>query len=86
MEQRVASAHFPRSNGRAEAAVQSPKKLLHTNIGAGGRLDTDKASVALLQFLNTPLRDVDKSHIQLAMGRQLRDGILVYYCNLYLID
>ena len=32
-------------------------------------------AVALLQYYNTPLRDVNKSPAQLATGRQLRDGI-----------
>ena len=78
VEQEVASAHFPQSNGRAEAAVKSAKRLLRTNTGAGGRLDTNKASITLLQYLNTPLRGVNKSPAQLAMGMQLCDGILVH--------
>lgn len=72
VDRRVASVHFPQSNGRAEAAVKSAKRLLRTNTGAGGSLGADKALVALLQYLNTPLRGVDKSPAQLAMGRQLR--------------
>ena len=75
---RVASVHFPQSNGRAEAAVKSAKRLLRANTGVGGSLDSDSAAVALLQYLNTPLRGVDKSPAQLAMGRQLRDGIPVH--------
>ncbi|XP_064111398.1 uncharacterized protein LOC135218881 [Macrobrachium nipponense] len=30
---------------------------------------------AILQYRNTPLRDIDKSPAQLAMGRQLRDSV-----------
>ena len=45
------------------------------NTGAGGSLDTNKFAAALLQYLNTPLRDVNKSPAQLAIGRQLRDGV-----------
>ena len=41
-------------------------------------MDTDRAAVALLQYLNTPLRGVNKSPAQLAMGRQLRDGVPVH--------
>lgn len=78
VERRVASAHFPQSNGRAEVAVKSAKRLLRANTGAGGNLDTDRAAVALLQYLNTPLRGVNKSPAQLAMGRQLRDGVSVH--------
>ena len=46
-----------------------------TNIGPGGSLDTDKVTAALLQYLNTPLRGINKSPAQLAAGRQLRDGV-----------
>ena len=72
---RISSAHFPQSNGRAEAAVKSAKRLLRDNTGPGGTLNTDKFSVALLQYLNTPLRGINKSPAQLATGRQLRDGV-----------
>ncbi|XP_076055162.1 uncharacterized protein LOC143033556 [Oratosquilla oratoria] len=63
------------SNGRAEAAVKSAKIIIKANTGGGGTLDTDKASLALLQYLNTPLRTINKSPAQLAAGRQLRDGV-----------
>ena len=45
------------------------------NTGPGGSLNTDKVSVALLQYYNTPLRGINQSPAQLATGRQLRDGI-----------
>ncbi|KAK3882768.1 hypothetical protein Pcinc_012877 [Petrolisthes cinctipes] len=38
-------------------------------------LDTDSFAVARLQYLNKPLRGVNKSPAQLATGRQLRDGV-----------
>ena len=72
---RISSAHFPQSNGRAEAAVKSAKRLLRENTGPGGTLNSDKFSVALLQYLNTPLRGINRSPAQLAAGRQLRDGV-----------
>ncbi|KAK8372273.1 hypothetical protein O3P69_009101 [Scylla paramamosain] len=49
-------AHYPQSNGRAEAAVKSAKRMLRLNIGPTGSLDTDKLSAALLQYHNTPLQ------------------------------
>ncbi|KAK3883907.1 hypothetical protein Pcinc_011809 [Petrolisthes cinctipes] len=49
------------SNGRAEAAVKSAKRVLRGNIGADGNLDTDKATLALMQYHNMPLRDINKS-------------------------
>ncbi|KAK4327848.1 hypothetical protein Pmani_001697 [Petrolisthes manimaculis] len=64
-----------KSNGRAEAAVKSAKRVLRGNIGADGNLDTDKATLALMQYHNKPLRDINKSPAQLATGRQLRDGV-----------
>ncbi|XP_063854771.1 uncharacterized protein K02A2.6-like [Scylla paramamosain] len=72
---RVSSAHFPQSNGRAEVAVKSAKRILPGNTGGDGSLDNDKISLALLQYLNTPLRDINRSPAQLATGRQLRDGL-----------
>lgn len=68
---RISSAQYPHSNGRAEAAIKTAKRLLYSNTGLGGSLHSDKFSVALLQYLKTPLRDVVKSPAQLARGRQL---------------
>ncbi|XP_063888605.1 uncharacterized protein LOC135115603 [Scylla paramamosain] len=82
---RLSSAHYPQSNGRAEAAVKSAKRMLRGNIGTNGSLNSDKVSLALLQYLNTPLRDIDKSPAQLATGRQLRDGVPAISLN-YRID
>ncbi|XP_076063459.1 uncharacterized protein LOC143038319 [Oratosquilla oratoria] len=79
---RISSAHYPQSNGRAEAAVKTAKRVLRGNISADGSLDTDNASLALLQYLNTPLRDINKSPAQLATGRQLRDGVPAIACRL----
>ena len=72
---RLASAQYPQSNGRAEAAVKTAKRIIRENTGVGGSLDSDKTSFAILQYLNTPLREVDKSPAQLATGRQLRDSV-----------
>ena len=75
---RTSSAHFPQSNGRAEVAVKSAKRLLRDNTTPGGSLNINKFAKAMLQYLNTPLREGNKSPAQLAMGRQLRDGIPVH--------
>ena len=78
----MSSAHYPQSKGRAEAAVKTAKRVLRGNTGADGSLNNDKPSLALLQYLNTPLRDIDKSPAQLATGRQLRDGVPAVTCRL----
>ena len=55
--------------------MKTAKRILMDNTGPGGSLNTDKVSMALLQYLNNPLRDINKSPAQLATGRQLRDGV-----------
>ena len=72
---RVSSAHYPQSNGRAEAAVKSAKRTLRDNLAADGDIENDRVSSALSQYLNTPLRDIDRSPAELLMGRQLRGGV-----------
>ena len=57
--------------------MKTAKRILMDNTGPAGSLNTDKVAVALLQYHNTPLRDINRSPAQLAAGRQLRDGIPV---------
>ena len=72
---RLSSAYYPQSNGRAEAGVKSLKRLLEGNLGPRGSINTDKIAQALMQYRNTPLRDVNESPAQLALGRSIRDTI-----------
>ena len=51
---RLSSAYFPQSNGRAEVAVKTAKRLLMDNTLPNGSLDTDKFLKALLIYRNTP--------------------------------
>ena len=51
---RVSSSCFPQSNGRAEVAVKTAKRLLMANIGPNGDLNNDSFLLALLQLNNTP--------------------------------
>ncbi|KAG0710423.1 hypothetical protein GWK47_022830 [Chionoecetes opilio] len=74
---RVSSAHYPQSNGRAEAAVKCAKRLLRGNTGRNGSLDTDAAAWAIMQYFNTPPQGSEASPAQLITGRQLRDAIPV---------
>ena len=77
VEIRQSSAHYPQSNGRAEAAVKTAKRILRENVGGAGTVATERVVLAFLQYHNTPLRDGGKSPAQLLLGRQLRSGIPV---------
>ena len=44
---RISSAYYSQSNGRAEAAVKSAKRLLMLNTGPGISLDTDEETAAM---------------------------------------
>ena len=71
---RKSSAYHPQSNGRAEVAVKSAKRLLRSNIDATGSLDSDKFLRGLLQLRNTPDPDCNVSPAQIVYGRPLKDA------------
>ena len=73
IQHRVSSAYHPRSNGRAEVAVKSAKRLLRSNIDASGQLDNDKLLGAMLQLRNTPDPDCKISPAEIVFGHPLRD-------------
>lgn len=54
IKHRDSAAYHPQSNGRAEFAVKSTERLLENNIGADGKLDTEKFLRAILTKRNTP--------------------------------
>ena len=72
---RVSSAYHPQSNGRAEVAVKTAKRLLRSNIDRNGSLNTDNFLRALLQLRNTPDPDCDLSPAQIIFGRPIRDSL-----------
>merc|ERR1711860_33981 len=72
---RLSSAYFPHSNLRAEQGVKLAKKLIRDNTDRSGSLDNDKFARALLNYRNTPLRDIGRSPAQIVTGRQLRDHL-----------
>ena len=51
------------------------KRLIRGNTGPRGTINTDKIAAALLQHRNTPIRGMDQSPAELALGRSLRDTI-----------
>ena len=80
---RISSASYPQSNGRAELAVKSAKRIILNNT-IRGSLDNDRAARALLQHRNTPLQGSELSPSQILFHRQLRDHIPTHSENLKL--
>ena len=72
---RISSAYHPQSNGRAEVAVKTAKRLLRSNVGPNGSLDNDKLLRALLQLRNTPDPDCNLSPAEIIFGRPIRDSL-----------
>ena len=72
---RLSSVAFPSSNGRAELAVKTAKRLLEDNVGPDGQLDNDSMVRALLTLRNTPDPGCKLSPSQIVLGRQLRDSL-----------
>ena len=62
----TSSPHFPQSNGLAERAVQTTKKLLK---------GSDDPDLALLSYRSTPLPWCGLSPSELLMGRQIRSNM-----------
>ena len=54
---RISSVANPHANARAELGVKQVKRMLRTNVGAYGTVDTAKFTRAILQVRNTPDRD-----------------------------
>jgi hypothetical protein len=69
VQHRISSAGFPQSNGRAEVAVKTAKRLLMSNTGPAGNLDQDRFLRAILQLLNTPDPGCHLSPAQIIFGR-----------------
>ena len=73
------SAHYPQSNGHAEAAVKAAKDLV-IKAAAGGDLKTDTFRQALLELRNTP-RACGKSPAELLFGHQLRSVVPAHWSS-----
>ena len=72
---RLSSSYFPQSNGRAEVAVKTTKRLLEENMNSDGSIKKDALVRALLQLRNTPDRDCKLSPAEILFGRTLKDAI-----------
>ena len=74
--QRLSSAYYAQSNGRAEAAVKSIKRLLQGAVDSRtGELNTDAAVRALLTHRNTPNQDTNMSPAVALFGHPIRDHL-----------
>ena len=75
VNRRLSAAYFPQSNGRAEAAVKTAKRILANNTDSFGRLDSDNVARALLLHRNTPVLDADISPAVMLYGHPIRDHL-----------
>ena len=72
---RLSSVAFPHSNCRAEIGVKTSKRLIASNTGPNGELDTDALQRAILQYPNTPDPDTKLSPAMCLFGRPIKDFI-----------
>ena len=72
IKKRLSSAHYPQSNGRAEAAVKSMKRCL-SSCSANGS-DTQVAK-AIMLHRNTPNQDTKISPAEMLYGVKIRDHL-----------
>ena len=73
MTWRNSAAYYAQSNGRAELAVKTAKRMLLGNCDDKGDIDNMRFARALLQFRNTPLQGINLSPAQILYGRELKD-------------
>ena len=72
---RLSSAYHPHSNQRAELGVKVAKRILRENTDGTGNLENDKFARALMNYRNTPCKDLNLSPAQIIFGRKLRDHL-----------
>ena len=77
MKHNMSSPGYPQSNGKAEAAVKSMKKLIRRST-KHSILDENKLARALLQYRNTPSRKDKLSPAQKLYGHPVQDTIPVH--------
>ena len=75
VKHRMSSAHYPQSNGRAEAAVKTAKRIITSYVSTSDPLNHTRLAQAILEHRNTPLPDLNLSPAQLLFHRVLRDKI-----------
>ena len=75
VKQRLSSVAYPQSNGRAEFAVKTAKRIVKENTGPQGSLDNDNVAWAIFQYWNIPIQSIGLSPAQLLLYCQLHDSI-----------
>ena len=75
IKHRQSSAYNPRSNGRAECAVKSMKRLLESNVSLNGDIDNESFTAAILQFRNTRDPSSGTSPAEVIFGHPIRDTL-----------
>ncbi len=75
IKHRVSAPHYPQSNGRAEAAVKSAKRIISDHVSESEPYNHKKIALAILQHRNTPMSDLQLSPAQLLFHRQIRDRV-----------
>lgn len=85
IEHKVSSAHYPQSNGHAEACVKAMKDMVKKHWKTTGGLDQNAFDKAILEWRNTPRED-GLSPAQWLYGRQLRTMIPVVPSSLKYLD
>ena len=84
VQHRLSSAYYPQSNGRAEAAVKTAKRILTEYVKKDEPMDRKRIAQAVLQHRNTPLPHLNLSPAQLLFHRKLRDKIPTHPSHLRL--
>ena len=69
----ISSVGYPQSNGRAEAAVKTAKRIIRENTSKDGSINNDNIAKAIMQYRNTPLPTISLSPAQILFHRELRD-------------
>ena len=72
---RLSSVAYPHSNCRAKIGVKTMKRLIMSNTGPNGTLDTDTLQRAILQYRNCPDPQTKLSPAMCIFGRPLKDFI-----------
>ncbi|XP_011672452.1 uncharacterized protein LOC105442230 [Strongylocentrotus purpuratus] len=74
---RLSSVVYPHSNCPAEVGVNTIRRLLLDNNSPTGALDADAFQRAMIQYRNTPDRDIKLSPAMCVFGHPIRDFIPV---------